>query len=239
MSIVENKMKVPWVKEPQKAKQERASVRGLQGVDQWTAAKAWFEGCQPVRLRDWVCSDCREPENIIKKGIGDLPLVMKENSMMKKVELICKYLTKANNNNVMNGMKKEKLGSIRAEICFKGIALHHRRPYKCVCVCVCWFTSSSPLLLSCGPLGSLQRERVIYQGSHLSQFWEPTLLVLTQFRISACCFRLAKYSRVKVASGCHAHHLSPRYCLHYTVSSSMFLRSKKCIYVWILYNFVS
>ena len=59
-----------------------------------------------MRLGDWVCSDCGEPENIIKKGIGDLPLVMKENSMMKKVELICKYLTKANNNNIKNGMKK-------------------------------------------------------------------------------------------------------------------------------------
>lgn len=49
---------------------------------------------------------------MIKKGTGDLPLVMKENSMMNKVKLLCKYLTKANNNNdVKNVMKKGKQGS--------------------------------------------------------------------------------------------------------------------------------
>lgn len=44
---------------------------------------------------------------------------MKENSMMKKVKWICKYLTKANNNNVKNVMKKLKQGSYRAELYFK------------------------------------------------------------------------------------------------------------------------
>lgn len=76
-------------------------------MDQLIAAKAWFAACEPVRLRDWLDSDCREPENVIKKGTGDLPQVMKENSIMNKVKLLCKYLTKANNNNdVKNVMKK-------------------------------------------------------------------------------------------------------------------------------------
>lgn len=40
--------------------------------------------------------------------------------MMNKVKLLCKYLTKANNNNdVKNVMKKGKQGSYRAELYFK------------------------------------------------------------------------------------------------------------------------
>ena len=40
--------------------------------------------------------------------------------MMNKVKLLCKYLTKANNNNdIKNVMKKEKRGSYRAELYFK------------------------------------------------------------------------------------------------------------------------
>lgn len=60
---------------PQKAKQGRTSLRELHDVDQLIAAKACFAGCEPVRLRDWLDSDCRQPENMIKKGTGDLPLV--------------------------------------------------------------------------------------------------------------------------------------------------------------------
>lgn len=53
-----------------------------------------------------------------------------------------------------------------------------------LCACEIWFISSSTLLFSCRLLASLPWGGFVYQAPHPCQFWDPTLLVLTQFTIS-------------------------------------------------------
>lgn len=74
-----------------------------------------------------------------------------------------------------------------------------------LCACEIWFISSSTLLFSCRLLASLPWGGFVYQAPHPCQFWDPTLLVLTQFTISLMR-QIVKVLQDESGLRCQAHH---------------------------------